>query len=481
MSLPLHGWRSPGAHTTLVSCVLLASCVGSLPQVTPESDIVVGNNITASLSFRKEGSAPDAAPSGMDTADATSHLDLAQALERAVLSDADIQAALARVQIARAEAEQARLLPNPALDFVLRWGQNQNQIEVSFAQSLLGLLQRPRKASAADARLRSAAASALVVGLDAANNLQRIYAETQAAERTASLLAEQRQLLDKTLALASSRLANGEGTQSERTTLLAQQLALELQQSSAQQRSRELRLQLARCIGEPSAKANWTLDAWSAPTSPDMDEATWLHTALTRRPELQVLRFELAALGDEHALALWGPWQDAAIGTNVQRAPTWVGGPVLTVPLPIFDRGDAAADRVTAAQAEVRHQLTTEMRNVIEDVRIAFSAYHAHRSNLQRVHEQLLPLQEQRKQQAEAALRSGMTDASTALEAAIGLQQAKQTALELERNATVALLRLMRAAAGVPAASEPSDNPPQSNTESTSPSTRGTAEEQRVR
>jgi outer membrane protein, heavy metal efflux system len=477
MGMPFHGWRWPMSRTAIVSSLLLASCVGSLPDVSPESDITVGTNLRASLTFRTDGDAPDSPPGGMVAAADTSHLGLAQALERAVLADADIQAALARVHIARADADQARLLPNPVLDFVLRWGKSQNQIEVSFAQALLGVLQRPRKASAADARLRRAATEALVVGLDVANSLQRCYAEAQAADAISDLLAEQLQLLDRLVALADNRLKNGEGTQSERTSLFAQKLGIDLRLAAARQRQHELRLQLARCIGEPSSHTSWTLDPWQPPEAVSGDETSWLRTALTQRPELQALRFELAALGDEHALALWAPWQDAAIGANVQRAPTWVGGPVLTVPLPIFDLGDAAANRVTAEQVEVRHQLTGEMRRVIEEVRVAFSSYHTHRDNLQRVTEQLLPLHKQRQQQAETALRLGMADASASLQIAQERQQAQQTAIELERDTTFAWLRLMRAAAGLPAGSSPDDRNPQTNPEPNLPSTRGAAEE----
>lgn len=184
--------------------------------------------------------------------------------------------------------------------------------------------------------------------------------------------------------------------------------------------------------------------------APSLDEAAWLRQALERRPELMALRWELSALGDERALALWGPWQDAAIGANVQRAPTWVGGPVLTVPLPVFDDGSAAAAGVDAAQAEVRHRLTGAMRDAIEAVRAAFAAFAAHRADLARVQRQLLPALEQERQRALAAERLGEGDAVGSLRAEIAVSAAQEAALDRERDAMLALLRLERAAAGLP-------------------------------
>jgi len=462
MVRPLRGSRS---LLCAPFALAVAGCVASVPEVSPEADVALATGADVEIVFRYEGAPPDAPPAGLPPAASADRLTGRDALVRALGTSAELQAALARVRIARAEAEQARLLPNPVLEFVVRWGDNPLQLEGSFAQSLLALLQRPRKAGAADDRLRAAAADALTVALDEAAGLRACYVEAQVQQQRVLLLRRRRTLAERGVALVDSRLAHGEGTSLEQSVAVAAQLDVEREVVDAEQRLRALQLQLARRIGEPSSAANWQLDAWSATAAVDVaepSEEAWLRRALDRRPELQSLRWQLSALGDEHALALWGPWQDLAIGANVQRAPTWVAGPVLSVPLPIFDRGEAAAAAVTAEQAEVRHRLTDAMRRTIERVRAAFAAAQTQRAQLRRVRGELLPMLEQRLARVRAAERAGEASALASLRAEAALADAVAAALTLDHDVAQALLRLERAAAGAPLAARddlPTDSP----------------------
>lgn len=457
------GCASPIRRSALLSACLLSACVADLPELRHESALAASVGLGDAVVFRNEGDAPDAPPPGMASADDAPTLSLTEAMQRAVLTDAGLQAALARVQMARAEAEQARVLPNPAFEFVLRWGKKQNQIEMSIAQSLLAVLQRPWRAEVADDMLRAAAEQALAFGLDVVQAIGGCYARAQAADLQVQQLAGQLALFDELVAITESRVAHGLAGRDELDSLAAERLRTEVELGRARQQQRELRLELARRIGEPSGAAGWQLDAWRAPAPTDMqtvDERAWLDAAFTNRPEFRALRWQLAALDDEHSLAWWTPWQDAAIGANVQKQPTWIGGPVLAVPVPLFDRGAAAAGRVTAEQSEVRHRLTECSRLVIEDVRSAFAAFSASQQNAGRVRGELLPALAVRRARIDAARRHGQAAATAVLEVRQAQTQAEAEALALELEATLALLRLQRAAATAsPAAPAPFDAP----------------------
>ena len=94
---------------------------------------------------------------------------LDDAVERAMRHDPGLQAALARVRAALAEADQARLLPNPVLSVALRFpeaGAGKPVIEAGLAADLLSVLQQPGRIKAADHRLRAASAEALTTALD---------------------------------------------------------------------------------------------------------------------------------------------------------------------------------------------------------------------------------------------------------------------------------------------------------------------------
>jgi cobalt-zinc-cadmium efflux system outer membrane protein len=172
--------------------------------------------------------------------------------------------------------------------------------------------------------------------------------------------------------------------------------------------------------------------------------------ALRHRPEIQSIAWRLEALGDDRALAWLLPWEGTSAGAEAERdeGEGWSVGPAVSVPLPAFDLGQARAARVTAEQIEARHDLTAAKRAVVEEVRRAFESLARTEANLRRVRQELIPLQQQRQSLAEASFRAGQSDVTALFLAEQDLRDAEAQAVELERQTTIALLRLQRAAGG---------------------------------
>jgi hypothetical protein len=174
------------------------------PRVDLEAATSMGDAIGLpdAVQFRKLGA--DDVP--LDEPVAAGQLTLAMAMQRSVLTDPSLQAALARVRMAVADADQARLLPNPVLFVVVRWGAGSPQVEASFVQDFMQALQIPRRASAADNRLRSAAADAVTVALDVAAEVQQRYAAAQSASALVPALRARMQVVERMAAIADDRL-----------------------------------------------------------------------------------------------------------------------------------------------------------------------------------------------------------------------------------------------------------------------------------
>src|SRR5207245_8790189 len=157
-----------------------------VPDVPHEATRLIG--VASAIHFESQlpTNAPDAAP---DT------LTLAEAGRLAVLRDAQVQIALAKVLAARAAAKQSRLLPNPVLNLVARFqeGGGSPIIEVALAEDLLALLQRPHSIKASDATLRAAASDALSSVLDVLSAVQSSYANLQALEEELEILKRRKQ------------------------------------------------------------------------------------------------------------------------------------------------------------------------------------------------------------------------------------------------------------------------------------------------
>lgn len=427
---------------------LLNGCRTPRPYLDAGRAVSRAVGLVEPVGFRVVG--PDGSP--IDEPDhAGAELSLTDAVRRAVTTDPGLQAALARVRIAAADADQARLLPNPVLGVVLRWGpgfDGKPQIEASLAQDLVGLLSMPRRSSAADNRLRAAAQDAVTTALDLVFEVQERYSGAQAADRMIEATGERLGLLDRLAGVAQARLEAGEGVRADVTTLRAQQVGLEVEAAEARRLRQENRLRLARLIGEPSGTTEWTLDPWSLPTEEPATEARWVRVALWHRPEIRALRWRLAALGDDAALAGLLPWDGAEAGVAAERDDEWTVGPAVSTPLPVFDTGRIAQARADAAVLEARHTLTQVRRGVVEDVRVAYQSLASHLENLDRVQSELMPLAEQRRREAEAAYRAGLTDITALFLAEQDLQTARAKAIEVELEAALALAGLQRAVGG---------------------------------
>lgn len=378
-------------------------------------------------------------------------LTLVEAVDLAVHTDPSLQAALARVRIAMADADQARLLPNPVLDIALRWGDGltgKPTIEAALAADLIEVLRIPRRSSATDHRLRQAAADAVTAAIDVLAEVQERYAAAQAADEVVPVLEERLILLGRLNTVARARLDGGEGTLADVTTLEAQAVELEVELAEAKLAQRRERIALARLIGEPSSAAAWRLESWRVPDLAPGDASRWISVALEHRPEVQAIVWSLAALGDEMALTTLWPWEGTEVGIVAERDGGWSVGPAASVPIPVFDMGQAQRARVTAEQIEARHNLTLARRRVVEEVRLAYEHLEASRDNLRRVQDVLVPLQVQRRQQAETAFLSGQTDVTGLFLAEQDLRATEVQAINIELQAIVSAVRLQRAVGG---------------------------------
>lgn len=427
-----------------LAIVALAGCHSMRPPETATEAVAgAAAGLAEPIAFRTEGALVDE-PGDPET------LTFAEAVRVCVATDPGVQAALARVRVALADAEQARLLPNPILNLALRFpeGGGKPVIEASLAQDLISILMIPRRSSAADNRLRQASAAAITATIDAVAEVQERYVSVQALEQLLGVFEQRRALVSQAAEVANARLLAGEGTREDVTALDTQRVELEVEIAETARELRDERLRLARLIGRPSGAAAWKVEPWTPPMLTDTPEAAWIEAGLRSRPEIQERSWTLAALGDELGLARLLPFEGASAGVSAERDGQWGVGPEVSVPIPVLDMGQARAERVTAEQIEARHELVRAKRQVIEEVRRSYESLAQTRENVRRVREELIPLHEQRRSLADASFRAGHADVTALFLAEQGLRAAQAKAVELDRRAAVAAIRLERAVGG---------------------------------
>ncbi|MBL8876047.1 MAG: TolC family protein [Phycisphaerae bacterium] len=420
---------------------LLGACQSPSHESTVVPRIRAASGSDALIEYRTE-SAP------LDEPVAADALPLHLAVRSGLETDPALQAALARVRVAAADSDQARLLPNPVLNFILRWGPGKPQFEISLAQDFIEAIKMPKRISAADNRLREAAADALATALDAVAEIQVQYADTQAASELVPLLESRLALLDKLVAVSKDRLDIGEGTRQDLVTLQARRSEIAVDLEVAKLSDRQNRLRLARLIGEPSSQAAWTLDSLAIASPVPASENVWIASALEHRPELQSISWRLAALGDDLSLAKASIWDGASIGVDAQRDDEWFTGPSISTPLPIFDTGKARSDRAMAQIVEARHDLTLASRKAVEETRVALRTFSSSTQTLVHFETDLIPLERSRLDLARDAFDLGQIDTTTLYLAEQDLRIAQIREIETRRQVARSLAELQRAAGG---------------------------------
>ncbi|MFT3784813.1 MAG: TolC family protein [Tepidisphaeraceae bacterium] len=377
-------------------------------------------------------------------------LDVETAVRLTLRHDLEVQAKLARVRAALADARQARLLPNPVLSVVFRFpdGGGKPDIDAGLTADLLGILQAPRKASAADRRLQVASAEVLAEVLAKVATAEERLATLQAIDAEEAVLNDRHALVLRLRDLAQARVEAGEATRLDVLTLDAERVEIEAEQVERRGKRDEQRLSLLRLVGRPSATTEFSVTPLALPSIPLPPEPALIELALERRPDVQSARWELAALGDDAALTRWSWLDGAGGGVEAERDGDWAVGPGATVPLPLLDWGQARRAKADAQVIEARHRVTDVARQAVEDVRQARAAFAAASATLTKVRDELLPLALRRHDQAEAQYRAGESDLTTLLQAQQHLLAARSRLIEAQKNILLADIRLRRAVGG---------------------------------
>jgi outer membrane protein TolC len=415
------------------SCLaLLAGCrsrdVPPLDAPDPAPVLAKAAGVAASVEFRTEGEPDDA---GAPAAD----LPLDAALREALVHDPRLQQALARWHAARAGSEETRLSSNPLLSVGLLFAETVSDwsVNVSITQEIAAYLQRPHRAGAADARLRAAAEEALAAAQDAVAEARSAYLAAQDADARRPAMTKHLDALTRLRDLHVESVREGEGVPGDVTALDAERVAAELDLAELDAERAKARIELARLVGRPSDPGEWTLSPWPSLPAPAGDARPWIDGALARRAEIRAIGWELAALGEERALVETWPW-DGAGGIEMEYDEGFKAGPVLEVPLRLFDASAPRTAAIAAAETELRHRAVEVRRSVIRDVRVALADEAAARRALELLEKGLLPLLERRREQIDVAKRAGEVEMTLLLLADRELETARARRVELEHR-----------------------------------------------
>ena len=279
------------------------------------------------------------------------------AVQIAMLNNRDLQAIYTELGVAQADLVQAGLFRNPVLDAAVQFPLSgiRPDIQLSVVVSFLDAFYVPLRRRVAAAQFEEAKLRVTGAVLDFALQVRTAFYGQQANEQMLELRGSIVEALTASLEVSRRLHEAGNITDldlaRDRALMEASKLALR----SAEVAAVQGREQLNSLMGAWGEDAEWEINE-RLPEIPEqfLPMSGIERTALTRSLDLSNARQRIMVagqqLGYDKATALI-PWVD--LGASSEREPVegWRVGPVLSVPIPLFDQGQA---RIARAMAELR-------------------------------------------------------------------------------------------------------------------------------
>lgn len=284
-----------------------------------------------------------------------------EAVAIAMVNNPRLQATLAELGIARADLIEASTISNPIVGFEVRGpGDPSRPFELSIAQSLIDLIQLPRRRALGRAAFDAAQMRVSTEVLRFAADVRAAYFDVIAATQHVALsrsIAEAAQA-GADVATRQHRAENITDLDLENEQALYEQAKLDL--AEAEQQLLLAREALLRAMGLRNANTEWRVPA-AFPVLPEseLDQENLERLAAAQRLDIAIARREVEVAQRQVPLTRLAALEGTTVGVHIEREPegTKTVGPSIEVPIPIFNTGRAARTRAEAQYLRARHLL----------------------------------------------------------------------------------------------------------------------------
>lgn len=309
------------------------------------------------------------------------------AVQIALLSNRDLQAAYNDLGISEAAYVQASLPKNPGISLMRFGGTGVANFEVRLIANLLDLITLPARTKIAAERYQQAKHTAVQATLSLAADVRRAFVRAVAAERQVRFLDQARQTADAAARLVAKLGEAGQGDQLDQAELAAFYAELSVRVGQARLIVRREREALTRLMGLWGGDTGFTLpdDLPPLPAQAEAMDAVEVE-AINRRVDLLIARRDIAALAQAlklteatryvSMLQLAGLFnsESANMLTNTNTAINR-GGVALDFDIPIFDTGEAKLRSARETYMRALNRLAARAVNARSEARIAYDTY----------------------------------------------------------------------------------------------------------
>ncbi|HYC58685.1 MAG TPA: TolC family protein [Thermoanaerobaculia bacterium] len=347
-------------HTTIILLALALTSCASVPRDAGADDI---NQAIAQRGAPNIAWNPAPATADHERVAAMLHDELTadEAVAIAMLNNPRLQVTLAELGIARADLIEASTISNPVFEFEIRFpGEPFHPYELRLAQSLIELIQLPRRRALGRAAFDAAQMRVSSEILRFAGDVRATYFDLLAATQHVALSRTTFAAAQAAAEVAIKQHAaeNITDLDLENEQALYEQAKLDL--ARAEQRVLLAREALIRSLGLRDATIEWRLpETFPQLPATELDQQQLEQLAATQRLDLAIARRELEVAQRQVPLARLAALEETVLDVHYEREPDGEHtiGPGIELPIPIFNTGRAARTRAEAQFLRARHAL----------------------------------------------------------------------------------------------------------------------------
>lgn len=289
-----------------------------------------------------------------------------EAVKIALLNNREIRASLERLGVARADLLQAGLLANPVFSANAKFFDDAREIELELAQSFVELFFRPLRRSLAAAALREREAEVKAEVVRIAFDVRRAFVRVRAAQDVEELARHVLTAAEGSYDLMKALHDAGNVTDAQLTSEEAALGQAKLDLAAAMTANVQAREPMNVLLGLWGSAVGWRVEGRLAElrseSAPERVESRAIEGSLA----LAAAKARAESAGQRAGLASWeGMFSGGEVGVVAKEESDagWGFGPALSIPIPLFDRGQA---RVDAARAQVGEALNVYTASAVE-------------------------------------------------------------------------------------------------------------------
>lgn len=377
----------------LIAALTLASCV-SVPRDAGVSDVqrAVAERGAPEVAWNAQPATTDHERIAAMLQD---ELTPDEAVAIAMLNNPRLQVTLAELGIARADLIEASTITNPVFEFEIRFpGEPYRPYELRLAQSLIDLIQLPRRRAMGRAAFDAAQLRVSSEVLRFAADVRMTYFDV--------LAATQHVLLSRTILIAAqtaAEVALKQHAAENITDLDLENEQARYEQSKLDHARSEKNLLLAhealsRAMGLRNANVRWRLPE-SFPELPanEMGPQQLEQLAAAQRLDVAIARREVEVAQRGIPLARLAMLEETELDVHFEREPDGAHtlGPGIEFPIPIFNTGRAARTRAEARFLRARHTLNALEAETASQLRAARASLAEARARVEYYRDVILP------------------------------------------------------------------------------------------